>query len=239
MNDEWLRQNEVNILKYLPYFLSRDNDYKNTGDACSKEHERIRQYIKDCFNQLFVDTATWGLKYWEEFLNVKPKDGDNYTTRRNRIKILLNAHDVSTKKFMTDLTNRFLNDNSSELIEHNESYYFDICFNNGSLFDWEGLREAIKLYKPAHLGVKYFALQNTQSSVFVYGLINIAEQIEVEAEAGYSIDPVEASFFVAGAINIAEQTELNFDTSIGERNLSLDGKTIFYGIADDANTIEI
>ena len=133
---------------------------------------------------------------------------------------------------MTDLTNRFLNDNSSELIEHNESYYFDICFNNGSLFDWEGLREAIKLYKPAHLGVKYFALQNTQSSVFVYGLINIAEQIEVEAEAGYSIDPVEASFFVAGAINIAEQTELNFDTSIGERNLSLDGKTIFYGITD-------
>ena len=234
-----IRKNEVDILRYLPDFLSKDPIFSKVSNTQSKEHERLRLLLQDLSDNLFIETATWGLKYWEEFLNVKPKDGDNYTTRRNRIKILLNAHDVSTKKFMTDLTNRFLNDNSSELIEHNESYYFDICFNNGSLFDLEGLREAIKLYKPAHLGVKYFALQNTQSSVFVYGLINIAEQIEVEAEAGYSIEPVKASFFVAGAINIAEQTELNFDTSIGERNLSLDGKTIFYGITDYANTIEI
>ena len=243
MNDEllfeWFRQNEADILRYLPYFLSRDNELKTVADACSKEHEKIRLLIRDWFYQFFVDTATWGLKYWEEFLNITPQNGDNYTTRRNRIKILLNAHDVSTKNFMTNLINRFLNDNSGELIEHNESYYFDICFNNGSLFDWEGLKEAIKLYKPAHLGVKFFAMQNVQSSVFVYGLINIAQQIEVEAEKGYSIEPIDNIFTAFGLVNIASQMELNFDTSIGEKNLSLDGKTIFYGIADDANTIEI
>lgn len=240
MNDDiWLRKNKIDILRYLPYKLQKDNKFYTVNTAESQEHENIRLIINDLLNQLFIDTATWGLDYFEEFLNIIPKKDDDYEARRTHIKILLNAHDVSTKNFMTNLINRFLNDNSGELIEHNESYYFDICFNNGSLFDWEGLKEAIKLYKPAHLGIKFFAMQNVQSSVFVYGLINIAQQIEVEAEKGYSIEPIDNIFTAFGLVNIASQMELNFDTSIGERNLSLDGKTIFYGIADDANTIEI
>ena len=214
MNDEWIRQNEVNILKYLPHFLSKDNDYKNTGDICSKEHERIRRYIKDCFNQLFVDTATWGLKYWEDFLNVKPKDGDNYTTRRNRIKMILNSNDVSTKKFMTDLINKFLNDNSGKIIEHNEEYYFDVYFNNDSIFDLDGLKEAINIYKPAHLGVKYFAVQDIKTDVCIYGLANIIEKMEIEAEAGYSINPINAPLITYGLINIVSKIELDFDTNV-------------------------
>ncbi|WP_289130416.1 putative phage tail protein [uncultured Megamonas sp.] len=158
MNDEllfeWFRQNEADILRYLPYFLSRDNELKTVADACSKEHEKIRLLIRDWFYQFFVDTATWGLKYWEEFLNITSQNGDNYTTRRNRIKILLNAHDVSTIKFMTDLANKFLTDNSAKIIEHNSEYWFEVFFNIDGLISLEDLRAAIELYKPAHLGFK-------------------------------------------------------------------------------------
>lgn len=234
-----LRQTPVKTLKHLPKFLPKDNDFKNTALICDDEHEKLRLAILDVRDQFFVETATWGLSDWERVLDISVKKGSSINDRRTQILLKLQGANVVSEAFIINLINNFLNDNSGNIIQHNREYYFDVCFNNGSLFDWEGLQEAIEIYKPAHLGVKYFALQNTQSSVFVYGLINIAEQIEVEAEAGYSIDPVEASFFVAGAINIAEQTELNFDTSIGERNLSLDGKTIFYGITDYANTIEI
>lgn len=107
MNDIWLRQNKVSILKYLPYFLSKDIRYKTTNNTCDIEHENIRLIINDLLNQLFIDTATWGLNYFEEFLNIIPKKDDDYKARRTRIKILLNAHDVSTIKFMTDLANKF------------------------------------------------------------------------------------------------------------------------------------
>lgn len=234
-----LRRTPVKTLKHLPKFLQKDNDFKNTALICDDEHEKLRLAILDVKDQFFVETATWGLSDWERILSISVKNGATIKDRRTQILLKLQGANVVSKAFIINLVNNFLSDNSGNIVQHNKDYYFDICFNNGSLFDWVGLQKAIEIYKPAHLGVKYFALQNTQSSVFVYGLINIAEQIEVEAEAGYSIDPVEASFFVAGAINIAEQTELNFDTSIGERNLSLDGKTIFYGITDYANTIEI
>lgn len=234
-----LRQTPVKTLKHLPKFLPKDNDFKNTALICDDEHEKLRLAILDVKDQFFVETATWGLTDWERVLDISVKKGSSINDRRTQILLKLQGANVVSKAFIVKLINNFLNDASGTIVEHNKEYYFDVCFNNGSLFDWEGLQEAIETYKPAHLGVKYFALQNTQSNVSIYGIINIAEQIEIEAEAGYSIDPVEASFFVAGAINIAEQTELNFDTSIGERNLSLDGKTIFYGITNDANTIEI
>lgn len=234
-----LRQTPVKTLKHLPKFLPKDNDFKNTALICDDEHEKLRLAILDVKDQFFVETATWGLTDWERVLDISVKKGSSINDRRTQILLKLQGANVVSKAFIVKLINNFLNDASGTIVEHNKEYYFDVCFNNGSLFDWEGLQEAIEIYKPAHLGVKYFALQNTQSNVSIYGIINIAEQIEIEAEAGYSIDPVEASFFVAGAINIAEQTELNFDTSIGERNLSLDGKTIFYGITNDANTIEI
>lgn len=226
------------MLTFTDWYYQESKIMQSILDTQGIEIDAVRDKLKDILNQFYVDTATWGLDLWEKELNIQDTSGD-YAERRNRIKLYLAKPVSVTPQFLCTLTNRYLNDKSATIIEHIQDYCFDVCFNNGSLFDWAGLQKAIEIYKPAHLGVKYFALQNTQSSVFVYGLINIAEQIEVEAEAGYSIDPVEASFFVAGAINIAEQTELNFDTSIGERNLSLDGKTIFYGITDYANTIEI
>lgn len=226
------------MLTFTDWYYQESKIMQSILDTQGIEIDAVRDKLKDILNQFYVDTATWGLDLWEKELNIQDTSGD-YAERRNRIKLYLAKPVSVTPQFLCTLTNRYLNDKSATIIEHIQDYCFDVCFNNGSLFDWAGLQKAIEIYKPAHLGVKFFAMQNVQSSVFVYGLINIAEQIEVEAEAGYSIDPVEASFFVAGAINIAEQTELNFDTSIGERNLSLDGKTIFYGITDYANTIEI
>lgn len=234
-----LRQTPVKTLKHLPKFLPKDNDFKNTALICDDEHDKLRLTILDVKDQFFVETATWGLSDWERVLGISVKDGATIKDRRTQILLKLQGANVVSKVFIINLVNNFLNDNSGNIVQHNKDYYFDICFNNGSLFDWEGLQEAIETYKPAHLGVKYFANQNSEINLSCSGLISIAEQIEIEAETGYSIDPVEASFFVAGVINIAEQTELDFDTNIGERKLSLDGKTIFYGKFNDANTIEI
>lgn len=155
MNDDiWLRKSKIDILRYLPYKLQKDYKFYTVNTAESREHENIRLILNDLLDQLFIDTATWGLDYFEEFLNIIPKANDDYQTRRTRIKILLNAHDASTIKFMTDLANKFLTDNSAKIIEHNSEYWFEVFFNIDGLISLEDLRAAIELYKPAHLGFK-------------------------------------------------------------------------------------
>lgn len=153
-DDIWLRKNKIDILQYLPYKLQKDDRFYTVNTAESREHENIRLILNDLLDQLFIDTATWGLDYFEEFLNIIPKKDDDYQTRCTRIKILLNAHDVSTIKFMTDLANKFLSDNSARIVEHNSEYWFEVFFNIDGLISLGDLRAAIELYKPAHLGFK-------------------------------------------------------------------------------------
>ena len=150
----WLRKSKIDILRYLPYKLQKDYKFYTVNTAESREHENIRLILNDLLDQLFIDTATWGLDYFEEFLNIIPKSNDDYQTRRTRIKILLNAHDVSTIKFMTDLANKFISDKSAQIIEHNSEYWFEVFFNIDGLISLGDLRAAIELYKPAHLGFK-------------------------------------------------------------------------------------
>lgn len=153
-DDIWLRKSKIDILRYLPYKLQKDYKFYTVNTAESREHENIRLILNDLLDQLFIDTATWGLDYFEEFLNIIPKSNDDYQTRRTRIKILLNAHDASTIKFMTDLANKFISDKSAQIIEHNSEYWFEVFFNIDGLISLGDLRAAIELYKPAHLGFK-------------------------------------------------------------------------------------
>lgn len=153
-DDIWLRKSKIDILRYLPYKLQKDYKFYTVNTAESREHENIRLILNDLLDQLFIDTATWGLDYFEEFLNIIPKSNDDYQTRRTRIKILLNAHDASTIKFMTDLANKFISDKSAQIIEHNSEYWFEVFFNIDWLISLGDLRAAIELYKPAHLGFK-------------------------------------------------------------------------------------
>ena len=152
MNDIWLRKNKVDILKYLPYFLQKDIRFSAVNNTDSIEHESIRVYIQDFLDQLFVETATWGLKYWEDFLAITPHKNETYEDRRKRVLLYLNQYSSSTEHFLEKLANNYLNDDSADIIAHNEEYWFELNFNLDGLISLADLKYAINLYKPAHLG---------------------------------------------------------------------------------------
>ena len=226
------------MLTFTDWYYQESKIMQSILDTQGIEIDAVRDKLKDILNQFYVDTATWGLDLWEKELNIQDTSGD-YAERRNRIKLYLAKPVSVTPQFLCTLTNRYLNDKSAAIIEHIPDYCFDVCFNNGSLFDWVGLQKAIEIYKPAHLGVKYFALQNTQSNVSVYGIINIAEQIEIGVEEDYSIDPITAPISIYGLSNIAEQIEIGSDNVIDDTNINVDTDNVIYGLFDVVEQIEI
>lgn len=234
-----LRQTPVKTLKHLPKFLPKDNDFKNTALICDDEHEKLRLTILDVKDQFFVETATWGLSDWERMLSISVKEGATIKDRRTQILLKLQGANVVSEAFIINLVNNFLSDNSCNIVQHNKDYYFDICFNNGSLFDWEGLQEAIEIYKPAHLGVKYFALQNVDSNIYIGGAVNNIEQIEIGAEEDYSIDPITAPISIYNIATVAEQIEIGSDNVIDDTNINIDTDNIIYGLFDVVDQIEI
>ena len=56
--NEWMRQQPINVLDYLPKFLGKDPMFKKTADTCSTEHNRLRLALQDLADNFFVNTAT-------------------------------------------------------------------------------------------------------------------------------------------------------------------------------------
>lgn len=150
----WLRDEKVDISKYLPEFVRGDPVLGQTLAIESKEHERQRLEIRDLLAQAFIDTATWGLGDWERILDLKPDAGDSYEQRRNRVLLKLNGRQTSTLDFMGHLISRYIDGDGGHIEEHNEKNTFSIILE-GNIEDKKGLDEALDTYKPAHLGYDY------------------------------------------------------------------------------------
>lgn len=157
----WLRDEKVDISKYLPEFVRGDPVLGQTLAIESKEHERQRLEIHDLLAQAFVDTATWGLYDWERILGLKPDAGDSYEQRRNRILLYLRGRQISTVDFLERLSSRYVSGGSTHIVERNEQNIFNVCID-GDLsklrVDRKGLHEGLDIYKPAHLAYGIIAI---------------------------------------------------------------------------------
>ena len=172
----FLRNTPVNVLRYLPDFLSSDKTFKAVQDGLSKEHEKLRLKLDDFSNQLFIETATEaGLSRWEEIIGLIPKKNADLEARRRSILLWLQSNQVSTVEFMTRLAARYFPTGSDvKIVEHNSEYYFDIETSNLPV-DYDGLFDAIDIYKPAHLGMGLSFILTGRLDLFMGTLLQGSE----------------------------------------------------------------
>lgn len=143
------RKEPVDVLRYLPRFLANDPYFKKIEDVLSREHESYRLKLVDISKQFYVETATWGLRDWEEFLKIKPAKNASEDLRRAVIRVKRRGDTVMTlshtQKVLEDLAPygeveiQELGENRLKLIIHNGNFY------------WEELLETLWTLLPAHL----------------------------------------------------------------------------------------
>lgn len=72
-------------LRSIPTQYEFSEGYKQIAKAPGLEQATIRGAIDSVSDQLYVEKATWGLKYWEEILGIETIDTDSYDVRRSRV----------------------------------------------------------------------------------------------------------------------------------------------------------
>jgi len=149
VNKDWMRQNTVDISRYLPEFLQKDGNFSAVTSASSMEHERIRIRLQDIFDQFFVETATWGLSIYERVLGLIPAANETIEYRRKQILIRMAGTSMSTVQFLTKIVNTY---GSGYIKEYTNKYYFNIYAACNDLAALTKMKEDIGIYKPAHLG---------------------------------------------------------------------------------------
>lgn len=149
--NDWMRQSRMDILKYLPHFLSKDPMFRRAAETCNEEHDRLRLALQDLADNFFVSTATWALPLFESLLGIRASDGESDEFRRQRILFKLQHVDVSTKDFMNSIINLY---SVGHIEEVNEEYYFKVycIMNDKDTTTLQKLITQLNIYKPAHLG---------------------------------------------------------------------------------------
>lgn len=152
--NEDLEKYFVDLTKYVPPFIYENNEimqaiYKSQGEELGS----LLYYLEDLTNQFFIDTATWGLTYWEEEYGIVTNLNYSYEERREVVKAKKRGQGTCTKALIKNVAEAF-SGGEVNVIENTAPFQFTIQFIGvkGIPKNMANLINAIDDIKPAHLG---------------------------------------------------------------------------------------
>lgn len=147
----------VDLTKYVPPFIWQNNEimqaiYKSQGEELGS----LLYYIDDLTKQFFIDTATWGLAYWEEEFGIQTNLNYSYEERREVLKAKKRGQGTCTIALIKNVSEAF-SGGEVNVIENTAPYMFTIQFIGvkGIPKNMANLINAIDDIKPAHLGYTF------------------------------------------------------------------------------------
>ena len=118
--------------------------------------QAFRDCVLDWLEQLTIDTATWGLKYWEQAYGVTPQITDTVEERRGRVKAKMRSPQTVTAAMLENLTDSYIN-GQSVVTELPRQHKVQIQFNGdyGIPSNLESLTAALLEVLPSHVMYEY------------------------------------------------------------------------------------
>ena len=118
--------------------------------------EAFRDCVLDWLEQLTIDTATWGLKYWEQAYGVTPQITDTVEERRGRVKAKMRSPQTVTAAMLENLTDSYIN-GQSVVTELPRQHKVQIRFNGdyGIPSNLDSLTAALLEVLPSHVTYEY------------------------------------------------------------------------------------
>lgn len=156
----------MKLINMLPHYYAGAEEVLQLQNAFENVSEQLHADILDLLKQLYVETATWGLEYWENYLGLSSDRDEPIANRRGRVKTVLRGQGTITKDILKNVCESFVN-GEVEIIELSADYLFKIKFVGeiGIPGNIEYIRETINKIKPAHLAFEFIYLYNTHEDL--------------------------------------------------------------------------
>lgn len=147
------------------------------------EWEHSEKLADELLLQMFPQTATWGLRYWEELLQIPVNEAVDIERRRALVMARIKFRSPVTPKRIADVVKSLTGENSQyvEVTENVEPHVFMVTIGVKSPgIDYSEIYKMIKRIKPSH---ESFYLGNIYSRTFslnkkrVYGYSKIIHAI--------------------------------------------------------------
>ena len=157
----------MSLINKLPSFY--DNNITNPiQDSLSIEANSINEEVENTLNQFFVNSATFGLDYWERMLGI-PKNNFDIDTRRENIKAKMRSRGTTTVSVIKNICEAYSNGTVEIIVNHsNYSFVIDFVGTIGIPKAFAELDKTIEEIKPCHLAHSYKFNYNTHGNLANY-----------------------------------------------------------------------
>lgn len=137
-------------------------------EAIGNEADMSQELLNDILKQLFPQTATWGLIFWEQRLKLTINLNEDIRIRRAKVlSKLQSTHKIINPKQMALILSNYTKANI-DIIEDVAPYTFeiDLISREGFPDDLKEMYKEVKRIKPSHLAVKYNMKSITKNNVY-------------------------------------------------------------------------
>lgn len=170
------------LIDLFPSYYKASEEFVAIQEAFQPEVDAVLAAGEDYAAQLCVDTATWGLQYWEAALGLTGS-GD-IDTRRGRIRARLLGSGTITVDVVRDVVAGFFGgDVDVSEDARNASIIIMLTGLATALGDFRGLNEALQEIMPAHIAWRYVQ-RHQESTIRLYAGISVrmGKMVRVECE---------------------------------------------------------
>ena len=157
----------MSLINKLPSFY--DNYItKPIQDSFTVEANLINDKVEKTLEQFFVDSATYGLDYWEKMLGIS-KNNNDIQTRRENIKARMRSRGTTTVSVIKNICEAYSNGEVDIIVNHSDySFVIDFIGTIGIPRAFAELDKTINEIKPCHLAHSYRFNYNTHSNLANY-----------------------------------------------------------------------
>ena len=157
----------MSLINKLPSFYENDIT-KPIQDSFTVEANSINDEVENTLNQFYVDSATYGLNYWEKMLGIS-KNNFDYQTRRENIKAKMRSRGTTSIEVIKNICEAYSNGIVEINVDH-ANYSFEISFIStiGVPLSFEEMDRVVNEIKPCHLAHSYKFNYNTHKDLSKY-----------------------------------------------------------------------
>ena len=157
----------MSLINKLPSFY--DNYItKPIQDSFTVEANLMNDKVEKTLEQFFVDSATYGLDYWEKMLGIS-KNNNDIQARRENIKAKMRSRGTTTVSVIKNICEAYSNGEVDIIVNHSDySFVIDFIGTIGIPRAFAELDKTINEIKPCHLAHSYRFNYNTHSNLANY-----------------------------------------------------------------------
>ena len=144
----------MNLINKLPSFYEKCPKTNSIQNELSSEINTLYSKVQGTIDQLYISSATWGLREWEKFAGIKYTDG-TLDERRAKVSAKLKAKGTTTLEVMKSLCKSYSEDiKVTEIFDEYKILLELVVSKDDDIpksYNFTGMNEAIWEIKPAHL----------------------------------------------------------------------------------------